>query len=686
MFRLRNLLLVVLVILVCSFSMQPSNFIFENIKVGDLSTKDIFAPNSISYVDKAATKQLQDQALEQVEDVYDLDKQPYQKAEEDMKTFLTSISDTKKAIDDEKEKQKDNESFDEDAFTTTQIASMSNPFGLDNKYLKDLLKEDAKALTDFTNVLLKELENILNNTGVTDDQVDSVRTKFEKVGTQNDSLLQDKETAFLLTQKLSERIVTNFKLNKEETSKREKEALDKVEPVYKQIKKGEKITEVGKYVTKEQMEKLKQLGLTDAEFNYSDFLIQLPYVAFVLLLFHFYCFKFYSKEFESFRKYTFILGFITFILFLSNFIEGITYFIVPLLTFMMISMVIWGRKFIIPLSIVLGLLVYSNEYIYLSLIVVSGFVLAIHYRPGGERIDLIRSGILVGVVFVLAQLVLVYSLDHEMMQISVIFPDNLWLIVSAFLSSIFTIGIIPVLEKYLGIVTLLRLSEYNKQNHPLIKKLTLEAPGTYHHSVMVGNLAEIAADEIGANGLLLRIAAYYHDVGKMKNAQYFIENSTPDSNPHQYLTPKESAKIILNHPIESVKMCKEYKLPEPIINLVASHHSDAVLENFYQQEMALHGEANVEDFRYKCPTPKTKEEGILMLADSTEAFSRVLLDRGVSFEELESKIRQSIYDKIKHGNLRNCALTLDEIEIIIKTFINHLSKMNHKRIEYPGKK
>jgi putative nucleotidyltransferase with HDIG domain len=666
--------------------MQPSNFIFENIKVGDLSTKDIFAPNSISYVDKKATQQLKDEALEQVEDVYDLDKQPYQKAEEDMKTFLSSISDTKKAIQEEKDKQKDNESFDVDAFTTTQVTSMSNPFGFDNKYLKDFIKEDDKALTDFSNVLLKELENILNNTGVTEDQVESIRTKFEKTGTDNDSLLEDKETAFLLTQKVAERIVTNFKLNKEETTKREKEALEKVEPVYKQIKKGEKITEVGKYVTEEQMEKLKQLGLTDAKFNYSDLLIQLPYVAFVLFLFHFYCFKFYNKEFQSFRKYSFVLALITFVLLLSNFIESITFFVVPVLTVMMIFMVIWGRKFIIPLATVIGLLVYSNEFIYFTLTVVAGFVLAIHYKPGGERMDLIRTGIVVGVIFVLSQLVLVYSLDNEMMQISVIFPDNLWLVVSSFFSAIVTIGIIPVVEKYLGIVTLFRLQEYNKQDHPLIKQLTIEAPGTYHHSVMVGNLAEIAADEIGANGLLLRIAAYYHDVGKMKNAQYFIENSTPDSNPHQYLSPKESAKIILNHPIESVKMCKEYKLPEPIINLVASHHSDGILENFYQQEIAKNGEANIEDFRYKSPTPKTKEEGILMLADSTEAFSRVLLERGVSFEELEQKIRQSIYDKIKNGNLRNCALTLDEIETIIKKFISHLSKMNHRRIEYDEKK
>jgi len=684
MFKFKNITFLVFIILMCSLAIQPSNFIYEKIEVDVVSEKDIFAPKSTSYIDEQATQQLKQEALSQVQDVYDHDKNVYIVLQDDMSRFLKSLLEKKDIIDKTISSERDNEAFKVEKFIDSELNSLDNPFGFNTTELKTFMATDYSDLKRYTDQLLKVLKPILYDRGVTEEQLDSSKRDFERSAdsiTYSSSRRIDAISAVLI-EKLSSRIVVNFLLNTEETSLRKKEAESKVEPVYKQVKKGELIIGKGQLVTVEHKEKLKQLGLTDNKFQYKDFLYQIPYVALILSFFHLFCFKFYRDEFESFRKYSFILVSIFFLMLSSNFIDELRYFLIPLIVIMMISTIVWGRKFILSFSAILGFLLYSGEFVYSATTIITGLTLALHYKHGGDRMELIKTGILLGFVFVLSQFVFKFSIDKDLMSLSFGFLNNMWFLVSTFFASIVTLGIIPLVEKFLSIVTYFRLHEYNKPTHPLIKKLIIEAPGTYDHSVKVGNLAELAADAIGADSLLVRVAAYYHDVGKTIHPEYFIENSSPGSNPHNDLSPLESAKIILSHPIDSVRLCKEHKLPQSIIDLVASHHSDSVLSHIYRKAKEIDEEANITDFKYNCPTPKTKEEGILMLADSTEAYSRVLLEKTLSKEELEQALRKSIYEKISNGDLRDCSLTFDELETIISTFVNYLSKSNHKRISY----
>lgn len=687
MFKFKNVFLLAFVILLCSLAIQPSNFIFETIKVGELSEKDIFAPKSITYVDEKATEQLQQEALLQVQDVYDHDKNVYTQIEEDMNTFLTSLSSKKdtinKTLSAEKEKET-KEQIDLDSFVSKELATVDNPFNFSEKELEAFLSVDFNSLKKYTDRLLLELKVTLYDKGVNEEQLESERANFK--ATANELLFYTTgsvdKVASSISEKLSNRMTANFLLNIEETKAREQEAIDSIEPIYKQVTKGELIIAQGVKVSDDTYEKLKQLGLIETQFEYKEFLFQIPYVSLLLILFHLYCFKFFAPVFNRFRNYIFLLVGIFLLMLSSNFIDDLRLFLVPLVVFLLTSTIIWGRTFVVSLSVILGFLLYSGEFVYATSTIIIGFIIALHYKPNGDRMHLIRTGVLVGLVFVLSQFIFKFTIDQGLTVLSLQFENNLWFLISTFSASILTIGIIPIIERSLNIVTNFRLYEYNNQAHPLLKRLVMEAPGTYDHSIKVGNLAEIAADNIGANGLLVRVAAYYHDVGKIHHPEYFIENTTPGTNPHAKLSPQESANVILAHPIDSVRLCKEYRLPQSVIDLVASHHSDSLLSHFYAIEKEANAEADESLFRYKCPTPKSKEEGILMLADVTEAYSRVLFEKDISRDEVEKAIRKLINSKISQGDLRDCALTFDDLETIIETFVNYLVKSNHKRISY----
>jgi hypothetical protein len=245
--------------------------------------------------------------------------------------------------------------------------------------------------------------------------------------------------------------------------------------------------------------------------------------------------------------------------------------------------------------------------------------------------------------------------------------------------------LLPVLESLTGMVTDIRLLELSNPNLPLLKRMSLEAPGTFQHSLAMANLAEAAAEAIGANPLLARVCCYYHDIGKLAKPDYFVENQR-GANPHDTLRPWMSALIVSNHVKAGLELAREHRLPEPVLDAIATHHGNKLIRYFYsrakEQEDPDHGEVSDREFRYPGPRPRSKEMGIIHLADAVEAASRTLQDPNPS--RIQDMIDQIVKNALDDGQLDDCELTLKDIEKVGATFFWVLSNALHNRIDYPG--
>ena len=258
-----------------------------------------------------------------------------------------------------------------------------------------------------------------------------------------------------------------------------------------------------------------------------------------------------------------------------------------------------------------------------------------------------------------------------------------WSTVNAFIATMVTIGLLPLLEIIFKITSNFTLLELSDLNRPLLKRLAIEAPGTYHHSIILGNLAEAAASGIGANPIYARVGAYYHDIGKLKKPQYFVENQSSRENPHNKLSPKMSSLIISNHVKEGVELARQARLPECVIDVIRQHHGKSHISFFFSKEKQQNPGTtlNEQDFCYPGPKPMTREAAIIMIADSVESASRTLVDPSVS--RIRGLIKKIIDTKLHDGQLDNTGLTLRDLSRIGEEFVPILIGVHHQRMEYP---
>ncbi|MBQ2942807.1 MAG: HDIG domain-containing protein [Clostridia bacterium] len=254
--------------------------------------------------------------------------------------------------------------------------------------------------------------------------------------------------------------------------------------------------------------------------------------------------------------------------------------------------------------------------------------------------------------------------------------------INGLVSSVLTIGTTPVFENIFNIITPFKLNDLGNPEKPLLKRLMFEAPGTYHHCLMVGNLAEAACLRIGANNQLARVAAYYHDIGKLRRPDYFFENQMGD-NPHDVLMPAESAKVLRSHVEDGLEIARQYRLPKDIRNVIAQHHGETLTGFFYKKALELNPDAREEDFRYPGPKPESKEAGIVMLADSCEAAVRSLDDK--TEESIRAMVTKIVKHRMNEGELDECDLSFRELGDIIDAFVSMLGSHFHKRIKYDEK-
>lgn len=311
-------------------------------------------------------------------------------------------------------------------------------------------------------------------------------------------------------------------------------------------------------------------------------------------------------------------------------------------------------------------------------------------RSCKQRTDLYRCGVWSGmfgailvVAFALAQSFGMQTLDWRSLIVAIVLA-----FLSGVLSAVITSALIPILEAAFGYTTSLKLLELSNFNHPLLHALMMKAPGTYHHSVIVGTLAEIAADRVKANALLARVSAYYHDIGKMNKPLYFIENQSPNQNPHDHLSPAMSAKILFSHVKIGVRLGRQHNLGESINHIIEQHHGTTLVSYFFNKakktEDASLDPVSEAEFRYPGPKPQTREAAIVMLADACEAATRSIADPTPA--KIQNMVRNIINKRFLDQQFDQCDLTLSDLQIIEGCFTRTLVSLYHHRIEYPGQK
>jgi hypothetical protein len=249
------------------------------------------------------------------------------------------------------------------------------------------------------------------------------------------------------------------------------------------------------------------------------------------------------------------------------------------------------------------------------------------------------------------------------------------------LSAVITIGVLPFLEQLFGLITPIKLLELANPAHPLLRRLQLEAPGTYHHSIMVGNLAEAGAEAVGADSLLVRVGTYYHDIGKLRRPAFFVENQMGIDNPHDSMTPSLSSLTVSSHVRDGIELAREYGLPQAVIDFIPQHHGTTLLAYFYHRALERGDALDEGAFRYEGPKPQTPETAIVMLADAVEATIRSL--NRPTPDRIEEIVRRLIREKMEDGQLDECGLTFRDLNTIAAAFVRILSGVLHPRLEYP---
>ncbi|MDX8364190.1 HD family phosphohydrolase [Cytobacillus sp. IB215665] len=298
-----------------------------------------------------------------------------------------------------------------------------------------------------------------------------------------------------------------------------------------------------------------------------------------------------------------------------------------------------------------------------------------------RRAKILQSGLFISVIniIVITSIMLLKNGQYSLLEIGIYVAMAIF---SGLSAAVLTIGIMPFLEAGFGILSTIKLIELSNPNHPLLRKILVETPGTYHHSVMVANLSEAACEAIGANGLLARVGSYYHDIGKTKRPQFFIENQMNIENPHNNIAPQLSKNIIIAHATEGAEMLRKHKLPTEIVDIAAQHHGTSLIKYFYhkaQQQSEI--PISEEEFRYPGPKPQTKEAAIIGIADSVEAAVRSLTNP--SSAEIQKLIKNIIADRLQDGQLNSCDLTLKELDVVSSSLCETLKGIFHSRIEYP---
>ncbi|MGC1514571.1 MAG: HDIG domain-containing metalloprotein [Maribacter sp.] len=485
-------------------------------------------------------------------------------------------------------------------------------------------------------------------------------------------------------------ITPNVSFDNNLTQKAREEALSKLSYTRGTVDQGRLIIAKGEVVEAENLKILESLkGEYESELwtanNYYYILIGYTVlVALVLIMLYLFLKKYRRVVYDNNIKITFIFFNILLMVFLTTMVVKYNdqlVFVVPLCILPLILKTFFDARlglFVHVLAVLILGFVVPNSFEYIFLQIIAGIVTILTVSELYKRANLFVSVGQITLIYVIGYLA--FHTIHEG-DLSDIEWYTLGLFLLNGMITLFVQPLIYIYEKVFGLVSDVSLLELSDTNSKLLKELSNKAPGTFHHSLQVANLAEAAANEIGANAMLVRVGALYHDIGKMNDPTFFTENQITNVNPHDELSPKDSARIIIDHVIKGIEIARKNNIPDRIIDFIRSHHGTTLVYYFYKKQKDLGEEVNEADFRYPGPLPFSRETAILMMADSVEAASKSLKDP--TFLIIDAFVDKIISGQMKVGQFLNADITFKEIEIIKKIFKQKLTNIYHLRVEYP---
>ena len=475
----------------------------------------------------------------------------------------------------------------------------------------------------------------------------------------------------------------NLSLSLAKVEKAAEEEADLVQPVY--VQKGQNIIRRGELATEETIEILKDLGLLGARGSILGWVGVISFTALAVGYTGVYIKSFPARAPRERGMLSLVAIAGLLVLLLGSILVSLTpdyaaYLVPAAFATMVISFLASLEiALVVNLSVaaLIGVLFRGNMFAMLASLA-AGAAGAYAAHDLHERSSMTRAVLAVGVS--VATVSVCYGLGFGEPEIV-----SRWYLgfVNGIISTVMTLGSLPFFETLFGVSSSLRLLELSNPGHPLLRRLLLEAPGTYHHSILVGNLGETAAQAIGADALLVRVGALYHDCGKLKRPYFFAENQFAQANPHDKISPALSTLVITSHVKDGVELAKQYKLPAPVAGMIQQHHGTGLVSFFYARASESERDLCIDekDFRYPGPKPQTREAAVVMLADSVEAAVRSMSDP--SSWQVKNAVRKIIREKLNDGQLDECDLTLRELNEIENAFINVLSGVYHERVEYP---
>ena len=637
---------------------------------GDIATVDIKAPRDI--IDEEATKLKEQEVTAKVEKKFTLKNEIKIEASDNVKGFFDKLINLKSNNIDEKSKIAELKKIDTinlsdseykelldlsvDKDTELQWIALT---AIDKAY-ENQIEEDSKAIADAKSIV----DQYLSRQGL------------------------ESNIEVILREICESQVKANYFFDQSKTDEAIKEALKGVSKVM--IKKNQIIVKEGEPITQKQINILTELGLIGEDISKDyiyTYIILFFYVLFVLILQYIYMKNENNKILNNTKLVFLILLLNLLSLIIASVFTLVSVFLIPIACTPILMTVFLGSKISIIINsfnlLFIGIIIGFEPQIILVAIV-ANIISSLTLKKVNQRNDILYSTAYLAVSSAIIVLSSGILLSNNIKRILI---DVALATGGAFISGILAMGLLPFLESSFNLVTNMKLLELSNPNNLLLKRLLMEAPGTYHHSIMVANLAEVAAEEVGANPMLVRVGAYYHDIGKIKRPFFFGENQLGGVNPHDKISPALSTTIIISHVKDGVELAKEYDVPTIVTDMIAQHHGTTLVKYFYYTLKNNSENPDLikeDDFRYPGPKPQTKEAAIIMMADSVEAAVRSIQEP--TLDKIEAMVNNIIKDKLNSNQLNECDLTFKDLEVIKACFLKVLKGIYHHRIEYPTEK
>lgn len=637
-----------------------------NVKVGDVAPKDIRATKDI--VDEEATEELTQLAMDGVEQIHRIDPSVQVKMKNRIKKFFVLVRDVR---------DNQEETINKKIFILEKDSDLN------------LSEEQYSVAINMSEVTLALLESnidviinqIMSQPGIKSDELEAQKEDVKETFKRLDNLTnQEKDLGSSI---INNTIMANKFYDFEATQKMKRDAADEVEPVV--IEENQIIVREGDKIDSKALTLIRDTGLLLEE-NTIDYKLIIGTLIFVIILetiiiAYLYIF---NREILSNSKIVILAIIVLSIILISKTFSSIDGYLLPISAAAMLISIIIDAKLAILINFILAIIIgviTGNDINTVIVMLIGGSVGAVGVINPQQRYNIFLTGLLVSCANVLA--IVAFGLIDNL-EAQFIITKSIYGLLNGIFCAILTVGSLPLWESIFGIITPLKLLELSNPNQPLLKKLLLEAPGTYHHSIVVGNLSEAAAEAIKANALVARVGAYYHDVGKLQRPYFFKENQLNGENPHDKINPNLSTLIITNHVKDGVELAQKYKIPVIIRDIIKQHHGETLVAFFYHKALNDENSEHIKEssFRYEGPKPKSKEAAIIMIADSVEAAVRSLKEPTKG--KIDGLVRKIIKDKLNDGQLDECDLTLRDLDIIANSFLNILVGIFHERIEYPN--